>query len=223
MSTRDSTFSYVHIVDPNQVLYMERWRDDPIPFDDIDTQTLIEATTSLFPQLLLEEEEDGAIPINSTTLGAKVYKNRKLLKDKVWSDLGIFEKFLNETSSLNKQVDQTILKPVHSKHEQGTYQFLEESHDLEIGDFLSNGYSANDNLHNILSPGNDSMMAYHGDISLNSTSDMLGPSNNTFSNYRSNSMTNQTGQGPIQTPRHARTRQFSNDKNFQTPITRIMR
>lgn len=219
MSTRDSTFSYVHIVDPNQVLYMERWRDDPIPFDDIDTQSLMEATSSLFPQLLLEEEEDGAIPINSTTLGAKVYKNRKLLKDMVWSDLGTFETFLNESSSLNKQVDHTILKPIHSGQPQRTYQFLEEPQKLTIGDFLSNGYSANDNLHNILSPGNDSMMAYHGDISLNSTSDVL-PSNS-FINYRSNSVTN-TAQGPIQTPRHARTRQLS-DKNFQTPITRIMR
>ncbi|KAK6455312.1 uncharacterized protein RJT20DRAFT_130106 [Scheffersomyces xylosifermentans] len=231
MSTRDSTYSYVHIDDPNQVLYLEKWQDDPIPFDDIDTQSLLEATASLFPQLLLEEEEDGAIPIQPATFGTKAYKNRQLVKDKVWNDFGIFEKFLNESSSLHKQVDKTILGSMHTRAtDRDSDQRGEEPGrpEFTVAEFLSNGFTLNDNM-DILSPSdlaNDSIMGvHHGDISLNSTSDLAGPGNNTFLNTRSNSIgyANQQVIGAVQTPRVGRTRQTSTDKSFQTPITRIMR
>ncbi|EAZ63663.1 hypothetical protein PICST_28046 [Scheffersomyces stipitis CBS 6054] len=237
MSTRDSTYSYVHIDDPNQVIYMEKWQDDPIPFDDIDTQQLLEATANLFPQLLLEEEEDGAIPIQPATYGAKAYKNRQLLKDKIWNDFGIFEKFLNESSSLNKQVDKTILGSMYTKSNEhfdgdiadGGEDIVKRENGFTVADYLSNGFTMNDNTMDILSPtdmANDSIMGvHHGDISLNSTSDLPGGANNTFFNARSNSIGygNQAGVAAVQTPRVGRTRQTSTDKSFQTPITRIMR
>ncbi|ODV80534.1 uncharacterized protein CANTADRAFT_25039 [Suhomyces tanzawaensis NRRL Y-17324] len=226
MSTRDSTFSYFHIDDPNQVLYMERWKDDPISFDDIDTQALLEETSNLFPQMMLEEDdEEGAIPISSMRLGAKLIKNKELLKEKTWNDLGIFEKFLNEGSALHKEVDRTIIRPLHTKP---SAFGREESEELSIGEFLSNGYLASDHMDSILSPDmvNDSIMGVHqGDTSINSTSDMIVPENNTFLNFRSGSIGGSSAQAgsAIQTPRIGRTRQSSTDKNFQTPITRIMR
>lgn len=227
MSTRDSTFSYVHLDDANQVIYMEKWQDDPIPFNDIDTQSLIEATSNLFPQFLLEEEEDSGLPINSSTFGTKVYKNRKLLKDKTWCDLAIFDKFLDESSSLHKQTDKTILESVYTKLSANVYEAIDEPNEFTMADFLSNGYNPSETIDSMLSPPdmiNDSIMGNNaGDISLNSTSDLLVPGNNTFSmNIRSNSGNNPNPQ-LMQTPRIGRSRQHSTDKIFQTPVTRIMR
>lgn len=241
--TRDSTFSYIHIDNPNQVLYIERWKDDPIPFDDIDTQSLIDATANLFPLMHLGDDEDGILPMNLATFGAKVFKNRKLLKDKVWSDLGIYEKFLNEESPLNKQIDSTILKPIYTKPPPNTFEIDDElldmieyqntinthitegeKNDVSIATFLANGY-----LHDMNIPNQDLNDSMIHDISLNSSSEMIG--NNSFLNMRSNSIGiqqhaqahSQYPQGVFQTPRVTRTRQPSTDKNFQTPITRIMR
>lgn len=234
--TRDSTFSYVHIDNPNQVLYMERWIDEPIPFDDIDTQALMEATANLFPLILLEDEEDGTLAMSQATFGAKLNKNRRL-RDRVWSDLDIFDKFLNEESPLSKQTDKTILKPLYNKpppnafdevmDESGGIDNLEISSsgdrlDLNIATFLANGYGPRHET-DILSPGNDSIL-HLGDISGNS--DLLGAANNTFLNLRSHSIGSSqqaTSNQLFQTPRIRRTRQPSTDKNYQTPITRIMR
>lgn len=127
MSTRDSTFSYVHIDNPNQVLYMEKWHDEPIPFDDIDTHALVEATSNLFPQILLEDEDDSGIPINLSIFGAKVFKNRNLMKEKVWTDLNI-DKFLKE----ERPPDNTVLKSIYTKL---------DTNGLTISDFLSNGFA----------------------------------------------------------------------------------
>lgn len=54
---------------------MEDWRNYHVPFDDIDTAQLNQASVNIFPQFLLEEEEDGAIPLN---LAAFSLKNSKL-------------------------------------------------------------------------------------------------------------------------------------------------
>lgn len=209
--SRDASFSYVHIDDPNHVLYMERWADAPIPFDDVDTHALVEATSNLFPQFLMEEEDDGGIPINSSTFGAKVYKNKSLLKDWVWSDLAIHD-FLKEGPGIP---DKTILNSFYSTQS--------PDDDLQISAFLANGYDRD--IQPLQSPDvNSSIVA--GDISANS-SDLIGPSNNTFNlNLRSNSNSGPANQ-PLpfqqQTPQVARTRQVSTDKSFQTPIARIVR
>ncbi|ODV68237.1 hypothetical protein HYPBUDRAFT_152822 [Hyphopichia burtonii NRRL Y-1933] len=248
MSYRDSTFTYVHMDDLNQVLYMEKWQDDPIPFDDIDTQGLFEATSSLFPQFLLEDEEDGGIPINSSTFGAKVYKNRSLLKEKVWTDLGIYDKFIKESSSLHKQSDKTILKSINTKLTNPMDE-LTTSDTLALNEFLSNGYATENAINHMLAPSDITSNSINaGDLSITSASDYLGPGNNTFilkSNLPSGStsqaqvQSHHTPQQPganqlfhhqqgqsiysVQTPRVGRTRQLSTDKNLQTPITRIVR
>ncbi|KAL6450185.1 hypothetical protein SBY92_002117 [Candida maltosa Xu316] len=178
---RDGVFTYVHLSDANKVLYMERWKDEPIPFDDIDVTNLIEAAVNVYPQLFAdEEEEDGMISFPSQQFGSKSYKNRRSIKQKKWMDLNL-DSFFQKT----QVVDKTLVPPV--------------ANDPDLADFLNNGYNKED------------------DISLNSTSDYAGNSNNTFLNLRSNSNNQQ-----FQTPRPGRVRQVSTDK-FQTPVGRIMR
>lgn len=187
---------------------MEKWREYPIPYDDIDTNRLFEATGNIFPQFLLEEDEDGAIPLNSSTFGAKVYKNRNLLKEKIWSDLST--DVLRSDSTTKRLPDATILKSLHTPIDE------EEIAALSINDFLANGYNAE-----LLAINADFLSGNlsHEEMWLNLTSEY--PINHTFSmKMRSNSSTHV--QQPMQTPRVGRTRQSSLDK-FQTPITRIVR
>lgn len=229
MGASDGSYSYVHFTDPNQVLYMENWaNDDPIPFDDLDTQGLFEATGTLFPQFLLEEEEDGGIPINPATFSLKYYKNKKLLKDRVWNDLGIHDKFLNPDSDLNKQYDRTILKPLHhSHHDINMTDDLFHGHDeLNIAQFLANGYGPSENIDNVLTSNdlvNDSIMGNNtSDLSINLNTDFIPPNFPVPKRNNSNGNINYMN-GPTQTPRVGRPRQPSNDRNFQTPVTRILR
>lgn len=203
--SQDSVFSSVHFTHPNQALFMEKWREYAIPYDDIDTSRLFEATASIFPQFLLEDEEDGAIPLHSSVFGAKVSKNKNSLKDDIWNDLST--EVLRSNAMLKKTPDNTILRPLHYTEDTDAA--------VSINDFLANGYNRE-----VLSSNADTLTGSvsHEDIWLNLTSEY--PMNHTFSmKMRSNSY---TGQQPVQTPRVGRTRQHSQDK-FQTPITRIMR
>lgn len=201
----DASYGYAHFSNDDQAVYMEEWKEYPIPFDDIDTVGLMEATANLFPQFLLEEEEDGAIPLNSTTFGAKLYKNRNLLKHKVWTDLNVDT--LRSTATASKLPDKTILHALHFDQD--------DEAEVTIGDFLANGYNSE------LKVNPDMSTSSHDDNWLNLLSDF--PTHHTFSNIKlRNNSTSHVHQTPIvQTPR-ARTRQPSQDK-FQTPITRIMR
>ncbi|RCK63384.1 hypothetical protein Cantr_09782 [Candida viswanathii] len=215
---RDGVFSYVHLDDPNKVLYMERWKDEPIPFDDIDTTSLIDAAVSIYPQLFAEDDdEDGMISFASQQFGSKIYKNRRSIKQKTWMDLNLLS-FTSQGDSVGggeRVVDRTLVPPVRGG-------------DPDLAAFLNNGYNRVECLVLQLSPG---VMLAQSDVSLNSTSEY--PSN-TFSNLRSNSITNpqlsqqgqqqgqQQQQQQFQTPRPGRVRQVSADK-FQTPIGRIMR
>lgn len=137
---KDTDYNFTHFTNPNQGLYTETWREEsPIPYDDIDTTALFEATANLFPQFLLEDEEDGAIPINSANFSAKYYKNKRLLKDKVWLDTAIFERFLNQ----DQVADNTILKPIAAKpppQNFNTSYDTTQGDDLTIAQFLLNGY-----------------------------------------------------------------------------------
>lgn len=214
---RDGIFLYVHLDDPNKVLYMERWKDEPIPFDDIDTTNLIESVINVYPQLFAEdEEEDGMISFTSQQFGSKIYKSRRSIKQKTWMDLNLLSFFNNNNDDDKKIIDKTLIPPVAG--------------DPDLADFLNNGYNKQEYL--ILQT-----PLPHGDVSLNSTSEYP---TNTFSNLRTNSMGNhqhqQQHQQPqsqvqpvqlqsqlqFQTPRPGRVRQVSADK-FQTPIGRIMR
>lgn len=204
----DSLYGYVHFRDDNQAMYMEEWREYEIPYDDIDTTSLMEATANIFPQFVLDEEEDGAIPLSSSNFGAKIYKNRNLLKQRVWSDLNL--DCFRSNSQIKKLPDATILTPLH---------FAEnEDSEVSMGEFLANGYAETSRINADVSG-----ILSHEDMWLNTSSDF--PTHNTFSNVkkRSNSASH-VHQTPVvmQTPRVGRTRQPSQDK-FQTPITRIMR
>lgn len=207
----DASYGYVHFGNDNLAQYIDEWKDYHIPYDDIDTTNLMDATANIFPQFLFEEEEDGAIPLSSSTFGARIYKNKNLLRLRAWSDLNIDS--LRSTPDTKRLPDATILRSLHFD------EF--DVADVSLGDFLSNGY-------------NTEVTKGYPDISgasmsqddnwINTSSDF--PTHHTFSNIklRSNSTTqaNPQNSSVIQTPRVARTRQASQDK-FQTPITRIVR
>lgn len=207
----DSVYNYSHC-ESNNLLYLDKWQHYPIPFDDIDTDKLFEQASTLFPQLLIDEDdEDATIPLNALTLSAKAYKSRRTLKDKTWIDLGL-EKFTDGFSPVD--LDRTILPPLFDR-DTGLPLETEKVGDKLRGDtlgsfdknpinalnsrgnknssnalissFLSNGYAANhSNSHYnpILSPDLADSLLYHGgDFTINSNDF----SHNTFLNLRSSS------------------------------------
>lgn len=208
--SKDSLYSYVHFIHPQQALYMEQWEDCPIPYNDINTSRLFEAAASIFPHFMLEDEEEDSIPMNSSIFGAKVYKNQSLLKKNVWSDLNVDP--LRSNSTIKKLPDATILKSLHMAPQR--------ENNASLDDFLSNGYNTEVSFNADTLLGNKS----HDEIWLNTTSEFLA--NHTFANVklRSNSGSHANVYhlvlGQLQTPRIGRTRQPSQEK-FQTPITRI--
>ncbi|QBM87693.1 Apc13p protein [Metschnikowia aff. pulcherrima] len=208
----DSHYSYVHFSHVNQATYMEEWKDYHIPYDEIDTSRLFEETANIFPQFLLEEEEDGAIPLNSSVFGAKVHKDKNLLRKKIWTDLNLDG--LRTGQNIKRLPDASILNSLHTTQN--------PAGDLALNDFLSNGYNAEMTFNPDVLASNMS----HDELWLNTTSEYLA--NHTFSNMRmrSNSGTyaapHHQAPAPLQTPRVGKTRQPSQEK-FQTPITRIVR
>lgn len=186
---------------------MEGWTDYSISPNDIDTARLFEATADMFPLFLLEEEEDGSIPLNSSVFGAKVYRHRNLLQKKAWYDLNLDP--LRSESCVKKLPDLQILRLVHQT-ETGLC-------DANLNDFLSNGYNADPDPHSDMLAEN----ASNDDIWLNTTSEYLA--NHTFSNMkmRQSSTFGQHSTYALgaQTPRLGRRR--SSQEKFQTPITRI--
>lgn len=227
MSRGDSTYSYIHHIDPKQVLHMEKWQDDPIPYGDVDTQPLIEASSGLFSQFMAEDEEDNDYPINPSIFGRKLYKNRRNPSDRVWSDLAVYDSFLNESSSLFKQKDNTILKSVHTNLE-GLFESNDEVEGFSMAHFLSNGFAHEEVMDTILKTHdlNDSIIGgATGDLSLLSALELPVPHNTSMigsSRIPSNPI-NTSVNAANQTPRMNRSRQPSSDRIFQTPITRIMR
>lgn len=154
----DSGYSYIHFSHENQAVFMESWRHYDIPHDDIDTAGLFQATALIFPLFLLEDEEDGAIPLNSSVFGTKVNKQRNLLKEPQWTDLSL-ERLRG--ASKNRKSDQTVLKSLHSR----------STEPAALSSFLSNGYAAGRR--------SSVLMAENTSDWLNTSSDF--PSNNTFS------------------------------------------
>lgn len=209
----DSHYSYVHFSHANQAAFMEEWTDYKIAPNDIDTARFFDATADIFPQFLLEEEEDGSIPLNSSVFGAKVYRNKNLSQKKAWTDLNLDA--LRTNATIKKIPDQQILRLLHYSQS--------DDLDVSLNDFLSNGYSAEPDPHHA------DMLAEnvsHDDIWLNTTSEFLA--NHTFSNMKMRTSSNNfSGQhnssylapGGAQTPRMTRRR--PSQEKFQTPITRI--
>lgn len=202
--SKDLVYLSVHFSHPSQVQFMEDWKNYHVPFDEIDTAQLFQDLASILPQFLLEEEEDGAIPLSLATFSSKVNKNKSSLRQPVWTDLGTDQ--LRSDAKTSKLPDQTILKPLHSA-----------VGDDCLTDFLSNGYNAE---FSVLANDNFNV----SDSWLNMTSDF--PVNHTFSNVRMRSTSGPHRQpsdyAPLQTPQVGRTRQMSLEK-YQTPIRRIGR
>lgn len=140
--SRDSVFSQVHHAHPNQALFIEKWHDFKLPYDDIDTLRLFEVTANVFPQLLQDDDEDGAIPLNSSLFGAKLYKNWGN-KEKVWTDLGI--DMFRSDATLQKLPDKTILKSAKSDAQlsfmANGYEDAESSHDWLLSEFPNHTFS----------------------------------------------------------------------------------
>jgi hypothetical protein len=144
---RDGHFSYLHLQDPSHVLYLERWRDEPIAHDDIDPPALLEASAAMFPKFLLEEEEDGGIPILLSTIGTKILKDRRLLKERTWHDLAVHERFALHPDP--RWRDHTVLAAAT------------DDADATLARFMANGYALAEEPPAAASPANDSL----GDLS----------------------------------------------------------
>ncbi|KAK8443275.1 Apc13p protein [Candidozyma auris] len=199
--SRDSIYSRVHFSHARQVEFMEDWRNYHVPFDDIDTAQLNQASVNIFPQFLLEEEEDGAIPLNSAAFSSKVNKSKNLLRQPIWTDLGTEQ--LRADAKSTRLPDETILKSLHSA-------VGEES----LTNFLSNGYN---NEQSVLANDNYNV----SDSWSNVTSEY--PINHTFSNrLRSTSGNRSSEMQHLHTPQLGRVRQASSER-YQTPIGRIVR
>lgn len=211
--SRDSAYSYAHLNSLSHVLHMELWKEAPIPYDDIDTLSLMEATANVLPHLLLDEDDEDGLAMNLSVTGSKMTKNRKQLHQNRWMDLSLRDRYLNPDSDLQKTHDTTILTPMFTKQNAE----LEDSGAL-LADFLANGRT-HLRQEEIGSPDEFNDSTAGADISANISTDILSHQNNTFSfKIRSNS-----GSGPAQTPR-VRSRHPSTDtKGFQTPIARSMR
>lgn len=126
----DSLFHSLHFLHPNQALYIETWQDLPISYDPIDTGSLFDAASAVFPHLLDTDEDDDLLPINLSTFGAKFNKSRQLNNRKVWSD--VLPENLKAMLSRPKLEDETILRPMRRTNEVN----------VAIDDFLANGYKA---------------------------------------------------------------------------------
>lgn len=196
----DLGYNYIHFSHENQISFMESWKQFPIPHDDIDTSHLFQATSNIFPLFLLEDEEDGAIPLNSSVFGSKVSKQRNLMKEPQWTDLGLDR--LRAAATPDRVPDKTILASLHGDSN-------------NFARFMSNGYTVESS--GILDEfGNTTSENW-----LNMSLDF--PTSNTFTKrIRSNSSGQFTHPVHLQTPVVGRTRHYSTDK-FQTPITRIVR
>lgn len=211
--SRDSAYSYAHLNSLSHVLHMELWKDSPIPFDDIDTLSLMEAVSNIFPNLLLDDDDEDGLPMSSSMAGLKLSKNRKNMQQNHWMDLSLHERYLNPNSNLHMTHDTTILQPLYTQQNSD----LEYSGAL-LADFLANGRSHLQDQADIASPEDfsDSNIA---DVSTNLSTDIISHHNNTFAfKIRSNS-----GSGQAQTPRVRSRNPSTDNKGFQTPITRSMR
>lgn len=217
--------------DPNRVLYMQSWQlDSDIAFDDIDTHTLTEATMHLFPLAYLQQEEEdgGIILVNNTNFSSNSKFRQKHQKERIWQDLDInFLELHNahtknhlQTTESNQRVDtgfpfqSEAVSGFESHQTQRDRTLLTPMHDADLGQFLANGYQ-------LLRPQQFTMATSPPQFNflLDETTEFPTPSignSNTVSNNRNPS-------GLMQTPRITRVRQSSTDRNFQTPIARIVR
>ena len=221
----------MHMDDPNRVLYMQSWQlDSQIAFDDIDTQSLTEATMHLFPLSYLQQEEEdgGIILVNNTNFSSNSKFRQSHQRERIWQDLDInFLELHNahntdhhQTTDTNQRTDTGFPFQIESSSGLESYQtqrdrtLLTPMHDVDLGKFLANGYK--------LQRAQEPTLAVSPpqfNFLLDDTTEFPTPSVGNSTTVSSN----RNPSGIIQTPRIARVRQSSTDRNFQTPIARIIR
>ncbi|ODV87758.1 hypothetical protein CANARDRAFT_25975 [[Candida] arabinofermentans NRRL YB-2248] len=144
--TRDSHVSYLHMKQPNHILFQEKWTLDSLPFDDIEVNpdSYRNDQQNILQQFLLPPEDtDNELNIayGGNPLFNSSYANR--MKQKVrklnWRDLGLHEML----STMNHVEDQTIL----FKHSAGVI-------DSTIPDGSNGGFHSSFDLTNQISTAN---------------------------------------------------------------------
>ncbi|GME84324.1 unnamed protein product [[Candida] boidinii] len=107
---RDSEYSYVHMTNPNHILFMETWQQDILPFDDIDIPaTNIYKSDNLIEQFLQtskDSDPDASIIGGNNAAASATNKLNKKAKKSHWAHLGINELLSNDENIR----DTTILK-----------------------------------------------------------------------------------------------------------------
>lgn len=227
----DSVYSYMHMDDPNRVLYMQLWQlDSQIAFDEIDTQSLTEATMHLFPLSYLQQEEEdgGIILVNNTNFSSNSKFRQNHQRERIWQDIDVsFLEVgrantgdLHQTTEANQRTDSGLpfqledsagLEPRPAPHDR---TLLTPMHDVDLGAFLANGYQVPSAREPVLA-----VSPPQFNFLLDDANEFPTPSVGHVSSVGNN----RNSSAVIQTPRIARVRQSSTDRNFQTPIARIVR
>ncbi|CDK27306.1 unnamed protein product [Kuraishia capsulata CBS 1993] len=87
----DFQFSHIHMSDPSHVLLMEKWVNDPLPFDVIELPKTQWATSDNILQHLIntETEDDDMLQEVGNGLNPGLNRNNKRSKKLLWKDLGL--------------------------------------------------------------------------------------------------------------------------------------
>ncbi|ESX01876.1 hypothetical protein HPODL_04647 [Ogataea parapolymorpha DL-1] len=109
--SKDSHFSYVHMKQPQHILFQEKWDIDKLPFDDIEiNSTAYHGQDNILQEFLASAEDhdsdlniiNGANPMFNSSYANRMRQKHKKLN---WKDLGLAELL----SDKNHVHDQTIL------------------------------------------------------------------------------------------------------------------
>lgn len=134
--SRDSTYCYIHAVDPRCILFEELWHRDTIAYDEIDLPAgsgnlTLSSKDNLLQRFLSnqEEPENDLVILNSNNSmfnASYTSRSKQKARNLNWKDLGLTE-FLNTKNHVS---DESILKKpkfgdVHALDK----SFLEDSED----------------------------------------------------------------------------------------------
>ncbi|ODV96207.1 hypothetical protein PACTADRAFT_49595 [Pachysolen tannophilus NRRL Y-2460] len=219
MPARDSQKNYIHMSNSHHVLYLERWINDKLPFNDIDFNAILlqqqqsmqfQNSNFLKNAILIDEEDEEELASNRPYLnqqfGGSANINglnglgKKLLTNNIWQDLDL-QIFLNEANNNNSSGDirdNTILKHLNKQA-------------LSVD---------NDHNNNDTSGTNDDSFDFDGD-----DSDDDGDNNGVPLNTKTDEANDivmrsaSTASDLSSTPISRNTRK----NHYQTPITRIIR
>ncbi|CAN3353925.1 hypothetical protein DICA3_A10968 [Diutina catenulata] len=199
----DSSYNYSHINHPNHILYASKWSLQPIPYDDIDTERLLDSMAALFP----DDEDDITMP----QLKAATRRKGQKKNQPVWTDLSL-DRFLASTPQTARDAyrDHTMVPPM----------FTGEDESDGVNEYLSNGFNhpattlftAQSTFSHMQSP---PPLGYEPPSFATPATPRIRASSNMSETPRIRQSSVHTPRVPSGTPR--------NQTPFQTPNTRIMR